>query len=212
MRSRSQSHKPQVHHPRRLRAALPTGTGVRLDPAHLPISSNPPLKRGCQVQRERPTCPETRSRAHSRPTSRKGYPGRASRSQASTVQALNTPSRAAAAVLELTQGCFLGREGGGGDGQTRRGLWSCKGSEVCLGPLHKKLIPKPARSAKQKQTPSWVVLPQMAPQSPQKENKGSDPNSVPASGEREAQGGFAERSLHPSPEGTLAQNGCFSTP
>lgn len=39
---------------------------------------------------------------------------------------------------------------------------------------------------KEKADPFWVVLPQMAPQSPQKENKGSDPHFASASGEHKA--------------------------
>lgn len=51
----------------------------------------------------------------------------------------------------------------------------------------------------------------MAPQSPQKENKGSDPNFASVSGEQRAQGGgrLVEHSLGPCLAGTLAQSAHF---
>lgn len=99
-----------------------------------------------------------------------------------------------AAVLGLSQGCFLGWEGWGGDDT----CGVAKGQRFVSVDYAKKLIPKPPGSAKRKkQTPSWVVVPQMAPQSPQKENKGSDPHFASASRERKAQGGWrlVEQSL-----------------
>lgn len=71
--------------------------------------------------------------------------------------------------------------------------------------------PNLLRQQKGKADPFWVVPPQMAPQSPQKENKGSDPHFASASGEHKAQGGWklVEESLCPCPERTLAWNRHF---
>lgn len=68
--------------------------------------------------------------------------------------------------------------------------------------ITQKAHPQTSRVSKtKKQTPSWVVLPPTAPQSPQKENKGKDPGLASAPGEREARGGW-----RPGPDRTLTQN------
>lgn len=113
---------------------------------------------------------------------------RALQIQASTTQALHTSSTLQASVFELSQGCFL--DGGWGrrwanqmllvELQRVRGLsWSI------MQTAHPQIF---WVSKKKKQTPSWVVLPQMAPQNPRKENKGSNPHFASASGEHKAQG------------------------
>lgn len=113
---------------------------------------------------------------------------------------------------ELSQGCFLGQAGWGGDGQSRRYSWSGEGVRGLLRSITQRAHPQTSWVSKtEKQTPSWVVLPQMAPQSPQKENKGSDPNFASVSGEQRAQGGgrLVEHSLRPCLAGTLAQSAHF---
>lgn len=59
-------------------------------------------------------------------------------------------------------------------------------------------------SKMKKQAPSWVVRPQMAPQSPQKKkkkNKGSDPNLASAWGERKVWGWGGRLQARASPGG-----------
>lgn len=114
----------------------------------------------------------------------------------------------------LSQGCFLGQEGVQETAKPDGTGGDAKGQRFVSVDYTESSSPNLLVSKTKKQTPSWVVRTQMAPQSPQKENKGSDPNVASASREHKvrewgAGGRLKEQSLGPCPDGALAQSGHF---